>query len=729
MSAGQKHLEDQFQRIIKASHHDPFEILGMHATDGQAIVRAFIPDAREVRVAGKTELLSMKHVMGGIFEWRGEGSEIKHPYELRWLTRHGQPVQAYDPYTFPPQIDASELALFSAGKHVHAYRFLGAHARAVDGVEGVVFATWAPSAERVSVVGDFNDWDGRRHAMRSRGSSGVWEIFIPGVRPGTPYKFESRNRHDGSIHLRADPYARRSELRPKTASVIVNEEPYPWTDEAWMRSRTDADWLRQPMSIYEVHLGSWRRGRDGEFRDYRSLAVELVEYAKSLNYTHLELLPITEHPFDGSWGYQTTGFFAATSRFGPPDDLRFFINQCHENGIGVLLDWTPGHFPKDGHGLARFDGSALYEHGDPKQGEHPDWKTLIFNYGRNEVLSFLLSSANYWLEEYHFDGIRVDAVASMLHLDYSREPGQWTPNRYGGNENLEAVEFIKQLNTVLHERHPGALVIAEESTSWPMVSRPVYLGGLGFSMKWNMGWMNDTLEYMEQDPIYRHYHHDKLTFGLLYAYSENFLLPFSHDEVVHGKRSMLDKMPGDLWQRFANLRVLYTYMFTMSGKKLLFMGNEFAQGREWSHDRELDWSLLEYPNHRGIQKLVGDLNRLYCTEKALHRYEFEPRGFQWLDCHDSPQSVLTYLRKEEEEFVVVALNFTPVPRLGYRIGVPAQGMYREIFNSDSRYYEGSNMGNGFGIPAEERPWMSRPFSLSVTLPPLAGIILKPESSW
>lgn len=726
MPSLERHLSEQFEKLTRAQHHDPFQILGLHPSGDEETVRAYIPGARDVSLAGKTRTLPMDQIRDGLFEWRGSKGQLVPPYKLRWKSPGGDNLEGYDPYCFMPQIQDADLALFNAGTHLHAYRFLGAHHRVVQGVEGTVFATWAPGAQRVSIVGDFNGWDGRRHPMRVRGHSGVWELFIPAVGPGAVYKFEIRNRENGSICLKTDPYARRAELRPRTASVISENPTYIWHDCEWLESRTQADWLHQPLSVYEVHLGSWRHAADGRFLSYRELAPMLVDYVKQQGYTHIEVLPITEHPFDGSWGYQTVGFFSPTSRHGAPDDLRFFIDYCHRNGIGVLLDWTPAHFPKDAHGLARFDGSALYEHEDPRLGEHPDWDTLIFNYGRNEVLSFLLSSASYWLEEFHFDGLRVDAVASMLHLDYSRKEGEWVPNRYGGNENLEAVDFVKRLNTVLHDRYPGALIVAEESTAWPMVSRPVYLGGLGFSMKWNMGWMNDTLEYIQKDPVHRHFHHAILTFGLLYAFSENFILPFSHDEVVHGKLSMLDKMPGDSWQRFANLRLLYTYMFTMPGKKLLFMGNDIAQGREWSHDRELDWDLLEHPTHRGIQKLIADLNKVYRSEDALHKHDFEHDGFDWLDCHDSTQSVISYMRQTEDTFVVVILNFTPVPRHDYRIGLRKPGRYKEIFNSDSSYYAGSNLGNGSALIAEPVPWMDREYSLNLTLPPLAGVILKPS---
>jgi 1,4-alpha-glucan branching enzyme len=560
--------------------------------------------------------------------------------------------------------------------------------------------------------------------MRVRGSSGVWELFIPGLDEGEVYKYEISNRDTNQVFLKTDPYAQQYELRPNTASLAAPQSQHEWQDDEWLAHRQQADWLHTPMSIYEVHLGSWQKADDGSFLNYRELAQRLLDHVRHLGFTHIELLPVSEHPYDGSWGYQTTGNYAPTSRFGTPDDFRYFVDLFHQHGIGVLLDWVPGHFPKDAYGLARFDGSALYEHEDPRLGEHTDWGTLIYNYGRNEVKNYLLSSAFYWLSEFHIDGLRVDAVASMLYLDYSRKAGQWVPNKYGGNENLEAIAFLRQLNQVTHEQFPGTLIMAEESTSWPMVSRPVWLGGLGFSMKWNMGWMNDTLEYMSNDPIHRRYHHDKLTFSQIYAYSENFVLPFSHDEVVHGKSSMLYKMPGDEWQRFANLRLLYTYMFTHPGKKLLFMGCEFGQGREWNHSEPLDWYVLQYPLHQGVMSTVVDLNRIYRDSPALHYHDFESEGFEWIDCHDADQSVVSYIRRHGDEFVVVILNFTPVTRQNYRIGVPAAGGYREIFNSDSEFYGGGNVGNGAGMQASSTSWMNQPYSLDVTVPPLAGVILQ-----
>ncbi|MCG5516013.1 MULTISPECIES: 1,4-alpha-glucan branching protein GlgB [unclassified Ectothiorhodospira] len=719
---------EDLQRILDARHHDPFSLLGSHVEQEQRVVRAYLPYAAQAWLDDLDEPMEKVHDRG-IFEWRGPLDALPEHYRLRWDDGHGREHIDHDPYSFGPVVSDFDIHLFNEGRHWHAYRFLGAHAHEVDGIQGVRFAVWAPSAERVSVVGDFNRWDGRCHAMRVRGGSGVWEFFLPGLEPGALYKYEIRNRDTGATLVKTDPYGQRFELRPQTAALVHDPEPFPWSDEAWLQQRAGDAWLHRPMSIYEVHLGSWRLGSDGEFLNYRELARSLVPYVKEMGFTHIELLPITEHPFDGSWGYQTTGYYAPTSRFGSPDDFRDFVNHCHENGVGVLLDWAPGHFPKDAHALARFDGSALYEHEDPRMGEHRDWGTLIFNYGRNEVRNFLVSSAMYWVEEFHIDGLRVDAVASMLYLNYSREEGEWVPNKFGGQENLDAIEFLRDLNSSVQGNHPGALIMAEESTSWPQVTRPTWLGGLGFSLKWNMGWMNDTLEYFKKDPIHRHYHHDQLTFGLLYAFTENFVLPFSHDEVVHGKRSLLYRMPGDEWQRFANLRLLYTLMWSYPGKKLLFMGCEYGQGNEWDDARELEWYLLQFPFHSGVKQLVADLNALYAREGALHHFDFEWQGFEWIDCHDAAQSVLSFIRKrkEKDDFILTALNFTPAPREGYRIGVPAPGRYREIFNSDSHFYGGSNLGN-LEVEAEDLPWMGRPYSVVLTLPPLAGILLKPIST-
>jgi 1,4-alpha-glucan branching enzyme len=718
-------LSADLHRIVDARHHDPFAVLGRHeSADGGVEVRAYIPGALEVSIAEGEHV--MERIPGtDLFQWRGPAGSVPPRYRLIWRDAGHFEHIAHDPYSFPPQVSDFDLHLFGEGRHRHAQRFLGARHHEVDGVPGVLFAVWAPNAERVSVVGDFNQWDGRRHPMRVRGGSGVWELFIPDLAPAGPYKFEIRNRHTGMVFYKSDPYGRYFELRPRTASIMVGPDTHEWQDGDWVARRRAWDWLHAPISIYEVHLGSWRRGPEGEFLNYRELAQQLVDYVKDLGFTHIELLPITEHPYDPSWGYQTTGCFAPTSRYGSPDDFRYFVDYCHQHGIGVFVDWVPAHFPKDAHGLARFDGSALYEHEDPRRGEHLDWATLIYNYGRNEVKNFLISSALYWLEEFHLDGLRVDAVASMLYLDYSRT--EWVPNQYGGRENLEAIALLRELNEVAHGECPGVLVMAEESTSWPQVTRPTYAGGLGFSLKWNMGWMNDTLSYMSREPIHRHYHHDQLTFSMLYAFTENFLLPLSHDEMVHGKQSMLNKMPGDEWQRHANLRLFYTYIYSHPGKKLLFMGAEFGQGREWSSTETLDWYVLDYPLHQGVQRLTRDLNHLYRSSPALHKYDFDWTGFSWIDCHDASQSVLSFLRQADDDLLVVVVNFTPVPRYGYRIGVPRPGLYREIFNSDSAYYGGSNLGNGAAsLGAEAWPWMGRPYSIALTLPPLAGIILRPE---
>jgi 1,4-alpha-glucan branching enzyme len=717
-------LSPDLQRIVEARHHDPFTALGRHAVDGHIEVRAYIPDATEVTLAESG--LPLRRIAGSdVFICRADNAaDIPDCYRLIWRDAEHREHIAHDPYSFLPQLSDFDLHLFAEGKHWHAYRFLGAHAQEVHGIAGVMFAVWAPNAERVSVVGDFNHWDGRRHPLRARGGSGVWELFIPELAPGALYKFEIRNRAAGTVHLKSDPYGQRFELRPRTASIVMGANSVAWADQAWMEKRRQSDWQHTPMSIYEVHLSSWQRGPEGEFLNYRELAERLVEHVKSMGFTHIELLPVTEHPYDPSWGYQSTGYYAPTSRFGGPDDFRYFVDHCHQNNIGVFLDWVPAHFPKDGHGLARFDGSALYEHEDPRRGEHLDWSTLIYNFSRKEVKNFLLSSAMFWLEELHIDGLRVDAVASMLYLDYSRT--DWVPNEHGGRENIEAIEFLRELNVAVHSAHPGVLMMAEESTSWPLVSRPVHVGGLGFDLKWNMGWMNDTLSYISHDPVHRKYHHNMLTFSMLYAFTENFLLPFSHDEVVHGKQSLLNKMPGDEWQKHANLRLLLTYQFTHPGKKLLFMGCEFGQGLEWNSAQTLDWYVLDYPLHRGIKKLVQDLNNLYRQAPALYTYEFDWQGFEWIDCHDADQSVLSFIRRAGEQFLIVIVNFTPAPRVGYRIGVPQACAYREIFNSDSAYYGGSNMGNGAGpLVSEDIAWMNRPYSIALTLPPLAGIVLRP----
>ncbi len=625
-----------------------------------------------------------------------------------------------------PTLSDFDLYLFGEGRHWHIYNVLGAHIQTRKGIEGVRFAVWAPNATDVSVVGNFNDWTPGHHSLAVHGASGVWSVFVPGIGAGAQYKFAITTR-SGKQLFKTDPYGQFFELRPSNAAVVVQRGSYSWGDGDWLSRRSKWPWQTSPVSVYEVHAASWQHHGSGRWLTYRELADQLIPYVREQGFTHIELLPVTEHPLDESWGYQTTGYYAPTSRFGTPDDLRYLIDQCHRNDIGVILDWVPGHFPEDGHALARFDGTALYEHEDPRRGQHKDWGTLIYNYGRHEVRNFLIGSALYWLDTFHIDGLRVDAVASMLYLNYSRNPGEWLPNVHGGHENLEAIEFLKSLNQVCQSRFPGTLVIAEESTSWPRVTRPAEIGGLGFNLKWNMGWMHDSLEYLQQDPVYRQYHHDKLTFGLLYAFSENFMLPLSHDEVVHGKSSLLNKMPGDDWQQRANLRLLFSFQFTYPGSKLLFMGGEFGQRREWSESRELDWHLLQYPEHRGLQKLVQDLNGLYRREPSLHARDYFGDGFEWIDCHDSPQSVISYLRRTGDEVTVVVINFTPVPRYDYRIGVPYGGRWVEVLNSDSEYYGGSNVGNPYGLDAREVPWMDRPCSLELTLPPLAAVVLRPES--
>jgi len=718
--------QDELDKISSANHHNPFTVLGNQTANSDKFVLFYSPHTQTLEITDK-KLPTQRIGDTDFFVFNSSDAPLDSHYVLIRTDNNQKINRFYDPYSFAPQLSEYDLHLFSEGKHLHIYKHLGAHHKTIDGIDGILFATWAPNASRVSVIGDFNHWNGSQHALRSLGGSGVWELFIPALTAGTLYKYEILNRHNQEIVSKTDPYAQQMEVRPRTASVASDSPAYIWQDNNWMETRKTNDWLHEALSIYEVHLGSWQKEDDDHFLNYRELAHKLVNYVKETGFTHIELLPITEHPLDASWGYQTTGYFAPTSRFGSAEDFRYFVDYCHQNNIGVILDWVPAHFPKDEHGLARYDGSPLYEHEDPRRGEHRDWGTLIYNYGRNEVKNFLLSSSIFWLEEFHLDGLRVDAVASMLYLDYSREDGDWIPNQHGGNENIEAIEFFRELNTATHSHFPGTMIMAEESTSWPQVTRPTNIGGLGFSTKWNMGWMHDTLNYFSHDPVHRHYHHDQLTFGLLYSFNENFILPFSHDEVVHGKSSLLNKMPGDEWQRFANLRLLYTYMFTYPGKKLLFMGCEFAQGTEWNHDKALDWYVLQYPNHAGIKKLVSDLNHLYKQQKALHQYDFDHNGFEWVDCNDTDQSVLSYIRKSDTEFVVVVLNFTPVVRQNYRIGVPETGEYEIILNSDSSFYDGSNSGSPPTVLAETLSWMDKPASIQLTLPPLAGLVLKKKT--
>ncbi len=718
--------------VLEARHGDPFAFLGMHAAGGNLCVRVFLPWARRLwavdaatgEVAGE---LSRVHEEG---LWSGMlGRRPRFRYRLRAEGALGT-VEFDDVYAFPPVLGDFDIHLLAEGTHHESYAVLGSHWREHDGVLGVSFAVWAPNARRVSVVGDFNDWDGRRYPMRLRQGAGIWEIFIPGLEPDHVYKYEILGAGGTLLPLKADPYAERAERPPATATVVAPPSRHGWNDTEWIETRWRRNDRHAPISIYEAHLGSWRRNaaEGHRYLTYRELAEQLVPYVRDMGFTHLELMPVSEYPFDGSWGYQPIGLFAPTNRFGTPDDFRAFVEACHAAGLALWLDWVPGHFPTDAHGLARFDGMALYEHADPRQGFQPDWNTYVYNFGRREVANFLLSNARYWIDAFHIDGLRVDAVASMLYLDYSRQAGEWVPNEFGGRENLAAIAFLKRMNELVFGTGSGATTAAEESTAWPMVSRPTYLGGLGFGFKWNMGWMHDTLRYMAQDPIHRKYHHNDLTFGLLYAFQENFVLPLSHDEVVHGKGSLVGKMPGDRWQRFANLRAYYGFMWTHPGKKLLFMGGEFAQQREWNHDTSLDWHLLGDPLHRGVQRAVRDLNRLYRELPALHELDTEPDGFQWIDAGDAEQSTLAYMRRSRDphELAVVVANFTPVPRHDYRIGVPHGGLYRERFNSDAFDYGGSGLGNAGAVRAQAHPAHGQAHSLVLTLPPLATLLFTHE---
>jgi 1,4-alpha-glucan branching enzyme len=714
--------------IAGAYHGDPFAVLGPHAVAGGVVVRAFLPLAETAVVlpaAGPP--VPMTKVQGdGFFEAFLPKAALPLAYTLQMHTYGGDTQTFADAYNFPSTLSAYDAHLLGEGTHMHIYERLGAHPMTLDGVDGTLFAVWAPNALRVSVVGDFNQWDGRRHQMRFHPGNGIWELFIPGLGLGTLYKYEIKARYQNYLVNKADPVGFFQEMRPKNASIVWELDRHAWSDDAWLAERAARQALDAPISIYEVHLGSWRRKNGWEWLTYADLAAELVPYVKEMGYTHIELLPIAEHPFDGSWGYQVTGFFAPTSRFGTPDDFMAFVDACHAAGLGVILDWVPAHFPTDEIGLGFFDGTHLYEHEDPRQGFHPDWGTYIFNYGRNEVRQFLISNALFWLDKYHIDGLRVDAVASMLYLDFSRESGQWVPNRYGGRENIEAIAFLRAFNTAVADQYPGAITIAEESTSWGGVSKPVSEGGLGFDYKWNMGWMHDTLQYMQNEPIYRSYHHGTLTFSLLYAFSEHFVLPFSHDEVVHLKRNMLDKMPGDVWQKFANLRLLYGYQWSHPGKKLQFMGSEFGQWREWSEARSLDWDLLAGDaRHGGLQKLVRRLNELYAAESALHDTEYSWEGFEWIDLHDSLSSILAYERRSAAtgERLLVVCNFTPVVREGYRLGVPENGRYTELLNSDDTIYGGSHVTNP-DRDSEPTPWQGQPASIVFTLPPLAVVYWK-----
>ncbi|MFC0711320.1 1,4-alpha-glucan branching protein GlgB [Azorhizophilus paspali] len=715
--------EADIDALVRGEHGDPFAILGPH--DNGTLVRVYLPNALAVELLARDsgeKLADMRASrVPGLFVCRLAKARA-YLLRIRWAS--GEQLSE-DPYSFGPLLGETDLYLFAEGNHRDLGRCLGAQCLNVDGVEGVRFAVWAPNARRVSVVGPFNGWDGRRHSMRLRYPAGIWELFIPRLRPGESYQYELLGSHC-ILPLKADPVALATESPPNTASVVAAPLQHDWRDREWMSQRAARQAADAPLAIYELHVGSWRRDQDGRLLGWQRLIERLIPYVREMGYTHVELLPIMEHPFGGSWGYQPLSQFAPSARYGRREDLAAFVDACHQAGIGVILDWVPAHFPTDSHGLGRFDGTALYEYEHPFEGFHQDWDTFIYNLGRTEVHGFMIASALYWLREFHVDGLRVDAVASMLYRDYSRKDGEWIPNRHGGRENLEAIDFLRHLNDVVKTEAPGTLVIAEESTAWPGVSRPTAEGGLGFDYKWNMGWMHDTLKYMAEDPIHRAYHHDRMTFGLIYAFSERFILPISHDEVVHGKRSLIDKMPGDRWQKFANLRAYLSFMWSMPGKKLLFMGCEFGQWREWSHDHELDWYLLNYDDHQGVQQLVKDLNRLYRREPALHEQDCVPQGFQWLIGDDRHNSVFSWLRRDRggRPLLVIA-NFTPVVRHGYRIGVPSGGDWQEALNSDAECYGGSNLGNAGGVVADELASHGQPFSLNLKLPPLGVLILRP----
>jgi 1,4-alpha-glucan branching enzyme len=741
MNAPKEHGRDKVQMLpgatdmdalILAEHHDPFSMLGPHDDgNGGQFIRAYLPDALSVKVLardGEQELATLEmSSTPGFFAGHLPNAQ---PYLLKISWAGGEQITE-DPYSFGQLLGEMDLYLFAEGNHRDLSNCLGAQVMNVDGIEGVRFAVWAPNARRVSVVGTFNNWDGRRHPMRARYPSGVWEVFVPRLQPGEAYKYEILGAN-GILPLKADPVALATQMPPQTASVVATPLKHDWQDSGWMESRGERHSPNAPLSIYELHAGSWQLDHSDEFvvRQYnwQELGDRLIPYIKELGFTHIELMPIMEHPFGGSWGYQPLSQFAPTARYGSPQDFAAFVDACHRADIGVILDWVPAHFPTDTHGLAQFDGTALYEYGNPQEGFHQDWDTLIYNLGRTEVHGFMLASALHWLKHFHIDGLRVDAVASMLYRDYSRKAGEWVPNRHGGRENLEAIDFLRHLNDVVALEAPGSMVIAEESTAWPGVSQSTQRGGLGFQYKWNMGWMHDTLHYIQQDPIHRAYHHNELSFGLVYAWSEKFILPISHDEVVHGKHSLIDKMPGDRWQKFANLRAYLTFMWTHPGKKLLFMGCEFGQWREWNHDEQLDWYLLQYAEHIGVKKLVSDLNRLYRQEPALHERDCEPQGFQWVIGDDAANSVFAFMRwSKDGEPVLVVANLTPVPREGYQVGVPFEGRWVELLNSDADTYAGSNIGNGGGVNAVEGKSHGQPYSLLLNLPPLAVLILKPKS--
>jgi 1,4-alpha-glucan branching enzyme len=718
--ADKAQVDAELQRVVELRHPEPHSILGIHPDGDGVVIRAFRPDAVAINVVPESGgRVAMTHRLGGVFEARVNGKDQAFPYLLEVEYPGKKVFTLRDPYSFLPTLGEMDLYYAGEGRHERLWERMGAHLIHHNGVRGVSFAVWAPTAAGVSVVGDFNGWDGRLHSMRRMGASGIWELFVPEVGDGARYKFEIRPGHGGTALLKSDPFAFRAEVPPATASVVHDLGRYRWADARWLESREQkADVTHQPWSVYEVHLGSWRRVvEDGDRpMTYRELAPALAEYVKYLGFTHVELLPVSEHPYGGSWGYQVSGYYAPTSRFGHPDDFRYLVDHLHQEGIGVIVDWVPGHFPRDIHALGQFDGTALYEHADPRKGAQPDWGTLVFNFGRNEVRNFLIANALFWIEEYHIDGLRVDAVASMLYLDYSRKQGEWIPNRWGGRENEEAIQFLRELNDTVRRKHPGVVVIAEESTAWPKVSAPVSEGGLGFHFKWNMGWMHDTLSYFQKDPVYRQYHHNQLTFGLLYAFSEHFMLPLSHDEVVHGKGSLYGRMPGDPWQKRANLRSLFAWMWGHPGKKLVFMGGEFGQPAEWNHDKSLDWHLTHDPGHHGIMKLMSDLNRIYRELPALHDADGEPVGFQWLQPDAAASNVLAFVRRSRQpgRHVVCIANLSPTPRENYRVGFPLHTRYVELLNTDAEQYGGSNMGNMGGLHTE-----------AITLPPLSVVWFTP----
>jgi len=722
---------NDYYPLIEARHCDPFRILGIRSCDGKFVARVLRPDAAEVAVILEGKGVKPQKLTRldehGLFEGEIAGFSEGMPYTLELTGHDGVKWRQRDAYSFPAVLGEMDIYLFNEGTHYDIHKKLGAHVKVIGDVPGVHFAVWAPAAQRVSVVGDFNNWDGRVHQMRKLLPSGVWEIFLPGVHEGAHYKFEIRGEH-GDVFLKTDPYAFFAQHGLETGCMVFDLGRYQWNDDEWMQTRPQIDSYNAPMSIYEVHIGSWQRIPEDGNRSlsYRELGDRLIPYVKEMGFTHIELMPVMEHPFDGSWGYQVVNYYAPTSRFGNPDEFRNFVDRCHQAGIGVILDWVPGHFPKDAHGLARYDGSYLYEHEDPRLGEHQDWGTLIFNYGRNEVKNFLIGNALFWLEEYHVDGLRVDAVASMLYLDYSRKPGEWIPNCFGGRENLEAIDFLKRCNEVCYERHPGVALIAEESTAWPGVSRPTYTGGLGFGFKWNMGWMNDSLRYISKDPIHRRYHQGEITFSMLYAFQEHFILVLSHDEVVHGKGSLINKMPGDDWQKFANCRMFLAWMWAHPGKKLIFQGIEFGQFAEWKHAFSLDWHLTEQHSHKGLSRLMQHLNWLYTHEPSFYELDDSYDGYEWIDFSDADNSVWSFMRKSRNgESILFVVNATPVVRDSYRVGVPRTGFYEEILNTDAETYGGSNVGNYGGVEAhQDWSWQNQPHSIEINIPPLSVVAFK-----